>query len=227
MSAEVPHPKKKLKRRRLKWEPPVAMLGLLLLGIWLVLGPEKYPDMAPAREGARFVEHGTGAAKGYLEVVEGPEGVTYRFLFRDGAVTDVLSEAELRAVLPDSQVERIKSGLEGGKLKEIVFRLFDISSWWSLIWISVGLGGQAAFFGRMFIQWIISERQRSSVVPEVFWWFSLFGGVCLFSYFAWRQDIVGVLGQTSGVVIYARNLRLIHKRRVQAARAAAKAAGEA
>jgi lipid-A-disaccharide synthase-like uncharacterized protein len=63
------------------------------------------------------------------------------------------------------------------------------------------------------IQWIVSERQKQSVVPEAFWWLSLAGGIALFAYFAWRQDIVGVLGQTSGVVIYARNIRLIHKRR--------------
>jgi lipid-A-disaccharide synthase-like uncharacterized protein len=40
----------------------------------------------------------------------------------------------------------------------------------------------------------------------------------LFIYFAWRQDPIGVLGQTSGVVIYARNIRLIQKRRRREAR---------
>ena len=39
------------------------------------------------------------------------------------------------------------------------------------------------------------------------------GGVMLFSYFVWRQDFVGVLGQSTGIVIYARNLRLIYKHR--------------
>lgn len=33
----------------------------------------------------------------------------------------------------------------------------------------------------------------------------------LFAYFAWRRDIIGILGQTTGIVIYARNLRLITK----------------
>ena len=42
--------------------------------------------------------------------------------------------------------------------------------------------------------------------------------VAQIAYFAWRQDVVGVLGQCSGVVIYARNIRLIykHRRRMQA-----------
>jgi lipid-A-disaccharide synthase-like uncharacterized protein len=65
----------------------------------------------------------------------------------------------------------------------------------------------------MFVQWIVSEKNRRSEVPVLFWWFSLFGGICLFAYFVWRVDIVGVLGQSTGVVIYARNLRLIHKTR--------------
>jgi hypothetical protein len=51
------------------------------------------------------------------------------------------------------------------------------------------------------------------VIPASFWWLSLFGGVALFAYFVWRQDFVGVLGQSSGIVIYARNIRLIYKRR--------------
>ncbi len=223
-----PEPKPKRQRRRIKWEPPVAMLVLLLLGMWLVVGPDKYQDMAVLRDGARVVPMRIGPAKGYLEVVEtADEGTTYRLLFRDGAASDVLDETALRAVVPESQLQRVRERMStqgtGGRIKEVVFRLFDISSWWSVAWIAVGLGGQAAFFGRMFIQWIVSERKRTSVVPESFWWLSLGGGVCLFAYFAWRQDIVGVLGQTSGVVIYARNLRLIHKRRKQALREKAKA----
>jgi lipid-A-disaccharide synthase-like uncharacterized protein len=51
------------------------------------------------------------------------------------------------------------------------------------------------------------------VITPSFWWFSLLGGVCLFAYFVWRQDAVGVIGQSSGIVIYARNLRLIAKQK--------------
>jgi lipid-A-disaccharide synthase-like uncharacterized protein len=71
----------------------------------------------------------------------------------------------------------------------------------------------------MLIQWVISEKQRASVIPPLFWWLSFFGGVALFSYFVWRKDVVGVLGQSTGVVIYARNLRLIHKQNRRAQRA--------
>jgi lipid-A-disaccharide synthase-like uncharacterized protein len=52
---------------------------------------------------------------------------------------------------------------------------------------------------------------------------SLFGGLAVFAYFVWRQDIVGVLGQCSGVVIYARNLKLIAKNKKRAEKDAAAA----
>jgi lipid-A-disaccharide synthase-like uncharacterized protein len=77
----------------------------------------------------------------------------------------------------------------------------------------------------MLLQWFVSERKRESVIPEAFWWLSLIGGVALFAYFVWRQDIVGVLGQSSGLVIYARNIRLIYKQRKRALEAAEQPAG--
>ena len=67
----------------------------------------------------------------------------------------------------------------------------------------------------MLVHWVISERTHASTVPEIFWWFSFIGGVCLFTYFVWRVDIVGVLGQSTGIVIYARNLKLIKKQKIQ------------
>jgi lipid-A-disaccharide synthase-like uncharacterized protein len=96
-----------------------------------------------------------------------------------------------------------------------LFKLFNITSWASMAWIAVGFGGQLVFSARFIVQWLASERERRSVVPEAFWWLSLFGGVTMFTYFVWRQDFVGVLGQSSGLVIYGRNIRLIHKQRVR------------
>ena len=42
------------------------------------------------------------------------------------------------------------------------------------------------------------QSGRSKRGSESFWWMSLFGGVMLFSYFVWRQDLSGGIGQTSG-----------------------------
>ncbi|MCC6677363.1 MAG: lipid-A-disaccharide synthase N-terminal domain-containing protein [Phycisphaerales bacterium] len=100
-----------------------------------------------------------------------------------------------------------------------VFKLLNITSWASVAWVVMGLAGQLAFSGRMLLQWFLSEKRGQSVVPEVFWWLSLAGGAMLFAYFVWRRDLVAVLGQTSGLVIYARNLRLIGKHKRRAARA--------
>jgi lipid-A-disaccharide synthase-like uncharacterized protein len=50
-------------------------------------------------------------------------------------------------------------------------------------------------------------------MPVAFWWFSLGGGVVLLSYALWRGDPVFIIGQSTGLVIYARNLWLIHAER--------------
>ncbi|SDL39824.1 lipid-A-disaccharide synthase N-terminal domain-containing protein [Paracoccus chinensis] len=80
------------------------------------------------------------------------------------------------------------------------------------LWIGIGLTGQLLFTSRFLVQWIASERRRESVIPVAFWWFSLAGGVTLLSYALWRRDPVFILGQAMGLVVYARNLVLIHAR---------------
>jgi lipid-A-disaccharide synthase-like uncharacterized protein len=81
------------------------------------------------------------------------------------------------------------------------------------IWISIGLLGQFLFSMRFIIQWIASEKKRQSVIPEMFWVFSISGGLVLLSYAIWRKDPVFILGQAFGVFIYARNIYFIYKRR--------------
>ena len=44
-------------------------------------------------------------------------------------------------------------------------------------WLLVGFTGQALFSCRFIVQWIASERLKTSVIPERFWWLSLGGGV--------------------------------------------------
>jgi lipid-A-disaccharide synthase-like uncharacterized protein len=79
-----------------------------------------------------------------------------------------------------------------------------------------GLFGQLLFTGRFLVQWIASERARRSVVPVAFWYFSIAGGLVLLAYAIYRADPVFILGQTLGVVIYARNLWLIRHQHDQA-----------
>ncbi len=84
-------------------------------------------------------------------------------------------------------------------------------------WLAIGFLGQALFSLRFLVQWISSERQRRSVVPLAFWYFSLAGGAVLLSYAIWRQDPVFIVGQGMGLIIYLRNLqfRLREKREEQ------------
>lgn len=86
-----------------------------------------------------------------------------------------------------------------------------------LAWVAFGLVGQLLFSARFIIQWIASEKSRRSVIPVAFWYFSLAGGAVLFAYAIWRADPVFVLGQSMGLLIYSRNLWLIHMERARAA----------
>jgi lipid-A-disaccharide synthase-like uncharacterized protein len=100
-----------------------------------------------------------------------------------------------------------------------VMARFNIQTWAELVWAGIGLGGQALFFGRFFIQWIASERKKQSVMPLAFWYFSLGGGTVLLIYAIYKGDIVFILGQGGGLFFYVRNLMLIsrHRARQQAA----------
>ncbi|HEX2767752.1 MAG TPA: lipid-A-disaccharide synthase N-terminal domain-containing protein [Geobacteraceae bacterium] len=77
------------------------------------------------------------------------------------------------------------------------------------LWLVVGFAGQALFTMRFIVQWISSERQRRSVVPTAFWYFSLAGGVTILAYALHRKDPVFIVGQSAGVFIYLRNLHMI------------------
>ena len=77
---------------------------------------------------------------------------------------------------------------------------------WENIWIMIGFAGQFLFSMRFIYQWIYSERAKRSVIPEAFWYFSMFGGLTLLSYAIYRQDPVFIAGQAGGLLIYSRNI---------------------
>lgn len=184
----------------MKAGPVIAMILLFFLGMWLVLQP------ALGKSDSDLIVR-VGAMEILLARTEVGDETGYR----------VVSPASLRGhdqIRPDDLDDFLAAQLDDWNQRPALERhllgFFNITSWGTFGWVTIGLLGQAAFFGRMLIQWVVSERSRISTVPEAFWWLSFLGGVCLFAYFVWRVDIVGVLGQSTGVVIYARNLRLIH-----------------
>ena len=90
-----------------------------------------------------------------------------------------------------------------------------LALWWAnitvteLSWLAVGFGAQLMFSMRFIIQWIASEKARSSIVPETFWYFSFIGGFMLLIYAIHKVDPVFILGQGLGLIIYTRNIYFI------------------
>ena len=62
------------------------------------------------------------------------------------------------------------------------------------------------------------DRERAfekSVIPNAFWAFSLAGGTILLSYSIYKKDPVFIVGQSTGIFIYLRNMYLIRKERAR------------
>ena len=99
----------------------------------------------------------------------------------------------------------------------VVYLLFDLHGNFSsllknedislplLIWGSVG---QLIFTLRFYVQWIDSESKNESVLTRRFWLVSLVGSIMIIIYAVFRFDPVLFLGQSTGLVIYLRNLLL-------------------
>ncbi len=77
-------------------------------------------------------------------------------------------------------------------------------------WIIYGIGflAQILFSGRLFIQWIVSEKNKQVITPSIFWELSLLASFLLFVYGYLREDFAIMLGQTLTYFIYIRNLQL-------------------
>jgi lipid-A-disaccharide synthase-like uncharacterized protein len=120
------------------------------------------------------------------------------------------TDGTIERLTPDELAARLD---EENRHRTLLFSLFNITHSAGIAWVVMGLLGQVLFTGRMVLQWLVSERHKRSVVPVGFWWMSLAGASMLLVYFIWRRDIVGVLGQSTGWIIYVRNLWLIYRER--------------
>jgi len=79
--------------------------------------------------------------------------------------------------------------------------------------VALGFAAQFLFFARFLVQWLASEAKRESVIPAAFWYLSLGGGAGLLVYAWHRRDPVFILGQAGGLLIYARNIYFIRRRK--------------
>ena len=98
---------------------------------------------------------------------------------------------------------------------EFLFSLLNVDDWTEFWWVVFGLGAQALFMCRFLVQWIVSEREGRSVIPLAFWFFSVAGAICLLAYGFYRGDPVIIVGQSTGLFIYSRNLWLIYRERTR------------
>ena len=94
---------------------------------------------------------------------------------------------------------------------EFIFNLSNVE----IFFLSIGFVGQGLFASRFIIQWIFSEKKGESYIPVIFWYLSIFGGLGLLTYAIFRKDPVIILGQSFGILIYLRNLYLIHKKKTK------------
>jgi len=109
---------------------------------------------------------------------------------------------------------------ENEALKAEVARLEPPNIWQKLamitklqpagVWYLFGFFGQFVFFMRFVVQWIASERKKQSVVPLAFWYISLAGSLMTIVYAVHIKDPVFTAAFCLNILIYIRNLHLIH-----------------
>ena len=96
-------------------------------------------------------------------------------------------------------------------MNDLLAKLRDEIQKEGVVWLSVGYIGQMVFFGRFFVQWVVSERRGQSVIPISFWFLSIIGSFVLLIYAIHRRDPVFIPAQAFGFVVYVRNLMLLKK----------------
>ena len=84
------------------------------------------------------------------------------------------------------------------------FQRPDVPLWM----VAFGVTGQVLFTLRFLYQWWFSSRIGKSELPPLFWWISLTGAVLILTYGFMRLDVVLILGQGFGIIVYVRNLMI-------------------
>ena len=85
----------------------------------------------------------------------------------------------------------------------------DIPLWLLLF----GSMGQVIFTLRFVYQWLYSMKKNESLLPLGFWLISLTGSLIIVAYALYRRDPVLILGQSTGLFVYCRNIYLLERER--------------
>jgi lipid-A-disaccharide synthase-like uncharacterized protein len=174
----------------------VAATALLLVA--LLTAPSSWAEQGTSAVDLKLKIPGVQAVE-LVELPDAESGEGFRYRVETDQGVEILSPEQFTRLLYERHQRR-----------PIWKVLLNITSPVGIAWVTLGFLGQLLFTGRMVAQWLTSERQGRSVVPVAFWWMSLFGASMLLVYFIWRKDVVGILGQSAGWLIYARNLYMIY-----------------
>jgi len=90
--------------------------------------------------------------------------------------------------------------------RDVLFKNENIPLWLLVL----GIISQVVFTFRFIYQWIYSEYKKESILPLGFWILSLSGSLLILTYAIFRKDPVLFLGHGLGLIIYSRNIFLIH-----------------
>ena len=82
----------------------------------------------------------------------------------------------------------------------------ETSTFVPMAWAAFGIVATAIFYSRFYLQWMVSEIKRRSVVPEFFWYQSAVGSLMLLVWAFHTQSPLGALSHSLNVVPYTRNL---------------------
>ena len=74
-----------------------------------------------------------------------------------------------------------------------------------------GSMGQIIFTLRFVYQWLYSRRKNESMLPLGFWLISLSGSLIIVAYALYRRDPVLIFGQSTGLIVYCRNIYILKK----------------
>ena len=78
----------------------------------------------------------------------------------------------------------------------------------SPFWIyCIGLSAQIFYFGRIFVQWYLSEKNKRVESPALFWVFSTIGSMIMFLYGCLRNDFAIIFGEFLTFYIYMWNIK--------------------
>ena len=75
--------------------------------------------------------------------------------------------------------------------------------------LALGIVSQLIFTLRFIFQWIISEKNKFSQLPNTFWILSIVGSVLILIYSIFRKDPILFIGHAFGIIIYCRNLIIL------------------